>query len=565
MFIKEIENLVKEIIFHLNYDNKMIKISKSNHIEMCDYQCDDCFKLAKIYNKNPMEIGQQIVDEINKMEKFDEYFLKVELAKPGFINFTLSNKFINTNLNKMKNKENFNISKPDNNELYFLDYGGPNVAKPLHVGHLRPAIIGESLNRIIQFKGYKTISDVHLGDYGLQIGQVIYSILNDKISISDLTLEYLEEAYPKISALCKENEEINLICSQITKDLQDKNEKYLDYWKKICELSVNDIKRIYDNLGVSFDIWNGESDSFEYMDKLMEYLEKQNIVVNSNQAKIIEVKEENDLKEMPPFILQKSNGAYLYSTTDLATIYERMEKYKPNYILYVVDARQKLHFEQVFRAAKKSKIVTDTKLEHIWFGTMNGLDGKPFKTRNGDLLKLNDLFDETKKAFLKLKNENINMSNEDINKIVNAIIKYADLQNNRERNYIFDINKFSEVVGKTGPYILYTYLRIKKLLETSDIKEFNNDIYNKNDRELRIKLIELEFAINNAFNERMPHYIADYIYDLCCLANTFYQNNRLSNLKEKEIKNQWILLLNLTNKILEKMLYLLTIEIPTIM
>lgn len=565
MFIKELEEILEKVVKELNYSIANIKVTKSNRPELCDYQCNDVFKLAKESNKNPVEIGEEIVNGLYDIPDFDDYFQVVEFARPGFINITISDKFINDNLNTMLNHPNFNISKPEHNELYFLDYGGPNVAKPLHVGHLRPAILGESLKRIINFKGYKTIGDVHLGDYGMQIGQVIYAILRDNIKEEDLTLEYLEDIYPKMSALCKEDEEIAVKCSEITKDLQDGKEEYQGLWKAICAISISDIKRIYDRLNVSFDLWKGESDSFPYMDIMMKYLETKNVITNSDGAKIIEVKEETDNHEIPPFMLQKSNGAYLYSTTDLATIYERMEIYNPDYILYVVDTRQQLHFEQVFRAARKSNISKETKLEHIWFGTMNGPDGKPFKTRSGDMLKLDDLFKQVKEIFLSLKESNKNMSAADIDKIVNAIIIFADLQNNRERNYIFDIAKFSEVVGKTGPYILYTYLRINKIIQEEMAESFNEIIYNEYDRDLRIKLMELETSVNNAFNERMPNHIADYVYDLCVLANTFYQNNRLIDMEDKQKKQEWILVLNLTNKILDKLLDLLLIKIPTVM
>ena len=564
MFIKELEEILKKVVTELGYDSSSVRLIKSNRPELCDYQCDDTFKLAKMYKKNPLEIGTEIADKLNQVATFSDYFKTVEFVKPGFITLTVSDSFINKYLTLILNSGNLNITKPIADDMYFIDYGGPNIAKPLHVGHLRPAIIGESLKRIINFKGYKTITDVHLGDYGLQIGQVIYGILKDNIKKEDITLAYLEATYPKMSALCKSDEEVLNACQQITKELQDGNELYQQLWKTIYEISLNDIKRIYDNLDVSFDLWQGESDSYQYIEEMIKYLDNKGVTKLSEGAKIIEVKEENDNKEIPPFLLQKSNGAYLYGTTDLASIYERMNKYNPNYILYCTDERQQLHFEQVFRAAKKGELIKETKLEHIWFGTMNGPDGKPFKTRSGDMLKLDDLFAQVKEGFIGLKETNKDMNTTDINKIVNAIILFADLQNNRERNYIFDISKFSDVIGKTGPYILYTYLRLSKLLSTQTV-DLNNNIYNQSDRDLRLKLMELELSVDSAFNERMPSYIADYVYDICVSANTFYQTNRVNDQDDQTKKEQWIIVLALTNRIIEKLLGLLLIKIPSVM
>ena len=388
-------------------------------------------------------------------------------------------------------------------------------------------------------------------------------MLNDKKSLDEITLEYLEETYPKMSKLCKEDSDILEKCASITKELQDGNLEYKKIWKKICEVSVNDIKRIYRYLDVSFDLYNGESDAYQYIPKLTEILEEKKLLKNSDNAKIIEVNEENDLKEYPPLIYQKSNGAYLYGTTDLAAIYERVTKYSPQHILYIVDLRQKLHFEQVFRAIKKSNITT-AELKHLGYGTVNGSDGRPFKTRSGDTLKLDSLFKEVKNTFLNIKEENKNLKEADLDIIVNAIIKFADLQNNYEKDYIFDLNKFSNVVGKTGPYILYTYLRINKIInkESINISSLNNIIYNEYDRDLRLKLLDLPIIFEMSFNERKPNYIAEFIYDVCVLGNIFYQNNHITGLEESQ-KQQWLTLLSLTNKILKEMLNLLAIQIPS--
>ena len=564
MVIEILNEIIKKGFINIDY-NEDINVKKSNKPELCDYQCDDIFKVAKQLHKSPIEIGQNIVEYINNLENFNKYFSKVEFCNPGFINITLSNEFINEMLVKMNDNEKFNMKKPNRSETYVIDYGGPNVAKPLHVGHMRTAIVGESIKRIIKYMGHNVISDVHLGDYGLQIGQVIYGILEDKIDTKDITLEYLEATYPKMSALCKENEEIKEKCAQITKDLQDGNEEYQKLFRIILETSGNDIKRLYDYLGVSFDLWEGESDSYKYIDVTEKFLNEKNLIKTSEGAKVIDVSLDTDTKEMPPLIFQKSNGAYLYGTTDLATIYERETKFHPDHILYVVDNRQSLHFEQVFRVAKKSEL-TDANLEFLGYGTVNGIDGKPYKTRSGDAPKLDSLFKQTEEIFTSKKEDNKDMNKEDIDKIVNSILKFADLQNSRDRDYIFDINKFSNVVGKTGPYMLYTYLRFNKIINLEKtIYNLSDNIYNDVDRNLRLKMLELDEAINKAFVERMPSYIADYIYNLAVTANTFYQNNHIANCDDEVKKNDWLYIINLTNKILKEMLQLIIIDIPTIM
>lgn len=564
MIIEKLERLLTETAKEVGYPESL-KIIKSNRPELCDYQCDDAFKLAKTYHQAPMVIGNTIVEALKKRTDFNCYFEKVEFVNPGFINLTLSNSFINQELVRMMNEDKFGYPKPSHVDTYVLDYGGPNIAKPLHVGHMRTAIVGESIKRIINYVGHKTIADVHLGDFGLQIGQVIYGILRDGKKADEITLEYLEKLYPEMSALCKENEEVKETCAAITKDLQDGNDTYRELWRMILEISGNDIKRLYDYLGVSFDLWQGESDAYQYIEATETILNEKHLLVDSEGAKIVHVKEKTDQNPLPPLIFQKSNGAYLYGTTDLATIYEREKRFHPDYICYIVDNRQGLHFEQVFRVVKASGI-SDAALEFLGYGTVNGTDGKPYKTRSGDTPKLDSLFSQVKEIFISKKEDNKDMEEEDLKKIVNAILKFADLQNSRDRDYIFDINKFSNTVGKTGPYMLYTYLRINKILKEETVtNSLSMNIYNEVDRNLRLKLLELEKAITDAFTYRMPNYIAEYIYNLADLANSFYQNNHINGLEEKEKKNDWLYVLTLTNKVLKEMLNLIVIEIPTFM
>lgn len=563
--MNNLEKIITNVTNSLGYEIDSMTVIKSNRPDLCDYQCDQVFKLAKQYHKSPIEIGEEITNKINELEDFDNYFDKVEFARPGFINITLSNKFINNKLKMMTINEKFDIKLPSQKEIYFMDYGGPNVAKPLHVGHMRTAIVGEAIKRIINYFGHKTISDVHLGDYGLQIGEVIYGIKEKNMDINDLTISDLDTIYPEMSKRCKEDDNLKEECASITKDLQDGNKEYYEYFKKICETSVSDIKNIYNYLGVSFDLWLGESDSYPYIPKVEELLESKHLLESSEGARVVYVNKEEDKVEIPPLLFKKANGAYMYPATDLGSIYQRINDYNPDHILYVVDNRQALHFEQVFRTCELSGLISKDKLEHLGYGTVNGLDGKPYKTRSGDTPKLENLFNQVKEIFESAKEDNIGKSESDKDIIVNSILKFADLQNSRERDYIFDIEKFSGLVGKTGPYILYTYVRINKIIEkfTNDVNNLTDNIYNNYDRDLRVKLLDLENELNLAFENRKPNYLVDYIYDLCVLVNAFYQNNHIINLDDEIKRNDWISVLKLSNKVIKEMLNLLAIEIPT--
>mgnify|MGYP000657562950 FL=1 len=535
-----------------------LKVSSS---DKADFQINSVFQIAKDKHVAPKEIGEMLASKINENDNVSDYFSKVEFVMPGFINLFVSDKLINKHINEYIT--NGFVEKTTSNDMYFLDYGGPNVAKPLHIGHLRPAIIGESIKRILNLKGYKTIGDVHLGDYGLQIGEVIYGLKKENIPLSELNIDLLNRIYPQMSALAKSDEEVYNECKRITSELQKGNAEYKEYYKKIKEVSVNDIKRLYDYLGVSFDLWLGESDSEPYIPKLMNELESRNLVVVDQGAKIVNIKRDTDKKEMPPVIVEKSDGSAIYATTDLATIMQRVEKYDPKYILYVVDARQSLHFEGVFRIAQMLGYTNN--LEHIAFGTINGSDGKPFKTRSGETLKLDELINNTKEIFLSKREENKNMSSVDLDKIVNSIIKYADLQNNREKSYNFDIAKFSEVSGKTGPYILYSALRIRKILTTNTFNKGNvsDIIYNDIDKNLRLKLLDFNKYLDKAIEDRLPSVIAEYVYDLANLLNSFYQNINISKIEDETMKNDYLNILDLSFNVLKECLDLLIIELPS--
>ncbi len=559
--------MINKIIEELFIKNGIedIKVSKSNRPDLCDYQSNDIFKIAKKEGKSPIEVGKEVELKINDIKNFNDYFESVQFVAPGFLNIKINNNFICNVLRKMSNDNKFNIQLPEKSETFVVDYCGANVAKPLHVGHMRTTIVGESIARIIRFMGHKTICDVHLGDYGLQIGEVIYAILEDKIPLEDIDINYLDIAYPKMSARCKEDEKLKEECARITKELQDGNEEYRKLWKKILDVSVEDIKKNCDYLGAKFDYWYGESDAYPYIPKIEKILNEKGLLRQSEGALVVDVEEPTDKKEIPPLLFKKSNGAYLYASTDLACLLQRKEDFNPDHVLYVTDLRQALHFEQVFRTIEKCGIFKRTQLEHLGYGTVNGLDGKPFKTREGTAPKLESLYNDIKEIFISKKEENKNLSNEDLDKIVNSILKYGDLQNSKEKDYIFNIEKFSDTIGKTGPYILYTYLRVNKILKDNCYtqKDLSSKIYNESDRNLRMKLFDLEDYIYLAYNNRNPFYLADYVYDLCLLVNNFYQNNNISNLTDEENKNDWLYVLNLSNRIIKEVLDLLVIQIPS--
>ena len=367
-----------------------------------------------------------------------------------------------------------------------------------------------------------------------------------------------------MSAICKENEDIKKACEEITKEMQDGNLEYNRLCDIITDVSLGDIKDLYKMLDVSFDLWESERSAYKYIPAVEKILTDKGLLHESQGAMVIDVAEESDSKEIPPMIFQKSNKAYLYGTTDMATIYDREQKYQPDYMIYVTDDRQAMHFKQVFRASKKASI-TDTIFEHKSYGTVNGPDGKPFKTRAGKAPSLRELINETKDIFISKKEDNQSMSDTDLNIIVNSIIKFADLQNNMANDYIFDINKFANTSGKTGPYILYTYLRINKIIQDKEVNKniLTNEIYNNYERDLKLKLFDFENVLDSAFINRMPNYIADYLYDLCVLVNTFYQNNHINSLDDEIMKNNWVYLLTLTNKLIKELLSLLAIDIPT--
>ena len=574
---KKIENVIKEIFNKKGYDTDIV-LSVSNRPDLGEFQVNDAMKLAKIYHKSPVVIANEIKEELDK----DDRFVNVNIAGAGFINVSLSDKALVEFIEEIKDDVTNNVDKMESKTI-LLDYGGANVAKALHVGHLRSANIGEALNRLAKALGNKTISDVHLGDSGLQAGLVVLQIkvlypdlpcFKDNYDGSDFELPIKEEdlkvIYPTASARSKEDEEFLNEARQITYQIQNNHIGYSTLWNKISDLSKNDIRKTYDRLNAKFDLWEGERDSFQYIPEMLKLLEDKDLTYISEGATVMDVKEDTDDKEMPPIVLQKSDGAYLYATTDLATIYGRLKRFKLDEIWYTTDIRQELHFTQVFRAAYKSEIANDKlKLGFYGFGTMNGADGKPFKTRAGGVMPLDELIDLIKVECRKRLNENIveEGKREETSEIIAlAALKYADLLPFRATDYVFDSAKFSDLDGKTGPYLLYSTIRIRSLLnkakqEGIELKKYNI-INNNSDKDIILNLLQLPNVLNRSYESKSLNEIAEYIYKLTSSYNKFYSENKILSEENKELRESWLVLSNVVYNTNMMLLDIMGINVP---
>ena len=576
--IKELEKQVEKKIEESGYEIDNFKLQVTNRPDLGEYQINDAMQLAKKYNKNPREIAEDITEKLEELN----IFTNINIAGPGFINVSLSDEFLINIIEKMSTDIESNIDKQEKKTIV-LDYGGANVAKALHVGHLRSANIGEALKRLARLLGHTVISDAHLGDYGRPLGLVILEIKKRYPNLEYFNEEYtgdykdielpitnkdLEEIYPIASTKAKEDEAYLEEARIITTKLQNHERGYYDIWQRIIEISKEEIKKVYDELNVYYDLWEGESNAAEYVDELIEILESKNLVEISDGAKIIDVKEDDDKSPMPPLLLVKSNGSISYETTDLATILERKKKIDPDEIWYCVDGRQQLHFEQVFRAARKATLVSDdVKLEYIGFGTMNGKDGKPFKTRDGGVMSLKSLIDEVKKETEKRINKDIVAEEnieETVDKIAISTLKYADLIPFRTTDYIFDPEKFSEVEGKTGPYLLYSTVRMASLLnKAKDEKQTTyKKVKNKTDRDIILTLLELPNVLTRSFEMKSLNEIADYLYDLTSKYNKFYSENKVLTEEDEDLKESWLVLTNTVYKTNLLLLDTLGLKVP---
>lgn len=565
------------------YEPSYGRVSLSNRPDLCEYQCNGAMAAAKAYKKAPIMIAQDVVAQLEECEAF----ASVEAVKPGFINLRLAGEYLAGYLNEMGASEKLGTETAESPMRMILDYGGPNVAKPLHVGHLRSAIIGESIKRMGRYLGHEVIGDVHLGDWGLQMGLIITELQERKPDLvyfqedykgeypqeAPFTIGELEEIYPAASARSKEDEEYKARALEATHQLQQGRRGYRALWEQILRVSVTDLKKNYARLHVDFDLWNGESDVQEYIPGMVEDLKERGLAYQDQGAIVVDVKEETDTKEVPPCMILKSDGAALYTTTDLATILERMEKYHPDEILYVVDKRQEMHFVQVFRCARKAGMVEkDTKLSFLGFGTMNGKDGKPFKTREGGVMRLENLIREINEEMYKKIVDNRSVKGDDARRTAEIVglsaIKYGDLSNQASKDYVFDIERFTSFEGNTGPYILYTTVRIKSILnryaEEGQSMEGLSILAPQGESEKALMLEAARFhgVIENAFEEKAPHKVCSYIYELANAFNRFYHETKILGEENQERKRSLIALLMLVRNILETCIDVLGFSAP---
>ena len=578
---EQFENVMEEC----GYDKKFAKITVSNRPDLCEYQCNGAMALAKAHKKAPIMIANELVEKLAGNEIFKE----IVAVNPGFINIKISDKFIADYVDEMANAENVGCEKNIKPKKVVIDYGGPNVAKPLHVGHLRSAIIGETLKRLYRFKGDEVIGDVHLGDWGLQMGLIIEQLRVEQPELvyfddtyegeypeeAPFTISELEKIYPTASARSKEDAEFKEKAHLATLELQKGNKAYRALWKHILNVSIADLKNNYKNLNVDFDVWKGESDAEPYIPDMVDKMIESGLAHESQGAMVVDVMEETDSKEIPPCIIRKSDGAALYATSDLATIIQRVQDYNPEEIIYLADKRQEMHFTQVFRTAKKAGIVgDDVKLIYQGFGTMNGKDNKPFKTRDGGVMRLETLLSDVNEVIYNKIMENRQESEEKARataKIVGlAAVKYGDLSNQTSKDYIFDTERFASFEGNTGPYILYTIVRIKSILEkyaasegsVDDITTGVNKVLTPSEKNLMMELAKFNATIDSAYEELAPYKICAYIYDLSNAFNTFYHDNKILAEEDKDKQKGFIKLLVITKKALEACIDILGFTAP---
>lgn len=576
--IKNIEEELKTICKNAGYEIDNLSLKTSSRKDLGQFQLNDAMSLAKQYSKNPRDIAEDIKKEIDKSNTF----INTNIAGPGFINITISDDYLINSLNSIKNNIEKNIDKYPKKKVV-IDYGGANVAKALHVGHLRSANIGEALKRLAALLGYEVLGDAHLGDYGRPLGLVVLEIkkrypnleyFNDSYTgdYSEINLPItnkdLEEIYPFASNKSKEDEKYLEEARDITAKIQSHTRGYYDLWKKVVEISKKDIKEVYDRLNIHFELWQGESDAVEYFDELKEIFENKELLQDSDNAKIVDVKKDSDTSPMPPLLFIKSNNTISYATTDLATILERKKKYNPDEIWYCVDGRQELHFEQVFRATRLAKLVGDNvKLEFIGFGTMNGKDGKPFKTRDGGVMSLKELIQLVKEETLKRINpETVSEIEKDsvAEDVAIAALKYADLLPYRSTDYIFETEKFADLEGKTGPYLLYSTIRMKSLLKKATNIKQENIHYFKTDleKEIALTILELPVILRRSFETKSLNDIAEYLYKLTSLYNKFYAENKVLTEEDEKLQESWLILTKLVYDINIMLLDVLAIRVP---
>ncbi len=565
------------------YDAELGRVTVSNRPDLCEYQCNGAMAGAKKYHKAPIMIANDVAEKLSDSKVFAE----VQAVAPGFLNLKIKNSFFTDYLKEMEKADKFGLDKPEKPMKIVVDYGGANIAKPLHVGHIRSAVIGESVKRILRYCGHEVIGDVHLGDWGLQMGLVITELKERKPDLvyfddsftgeypteAPFTISELEELYPTASKKSKEDPEYKAKAMDVTFKMQSGVRGYRAIWKHILNVSVADLKKNYGSLNVDFDLWKGESDVHDIIPGMVEYMKKEGYAHESEGALVVDVKEDTDTKEIPPCMILKSDGASLYNTTDLATIMDRMENIHPDEIIYLTDKRQELYFVQVFRCARKTGLVKpETILKWIGFGTMNGKDGKPFKTRDGGVMRLEVLIRETTEEMYRKITENHELSEEETKNtaklIALAALKYGDLSNQASKDYVFDLDRFTSFEGDTGPYILYTIVRIKSILNkykeqggSPDTAELM-DAVSASEKDLMMQLAGFKSTMESAGAELAPHKICAYIYDLANAFNRFYHETRILAEEDEKRKEGLIALLVLTKEIMETCIDVLGFSAP---
>ena len=564
------------------YERELGRVTVSNRPDLCEYQCNGAMAGAKKYHKAPFMIADEVAEKLQSSKVVKD----VASVKPGFLNFNLDNEYLASYINQMKTskKHGIELSAP---EKIVIDYGGPNVAKPLHVGHLRSAIIGESVKRILRYAGNEVIGDAHLGDWGLQMGLIITELKERKPDLvyfdheytgeypeeAPFTISELEEIYPCASGKAKVDEEFAKRAHDATVMLQNKDRGYTAIWNHILKVSIEDLQKNYSKLDVHFDLWKKESDAQPYIPDMVQMLKDKGLAYISNGALVVDVAKPEDTKEVPPCIILKSDGASLYQTTDLATIVEREKLFKPNRIIYVVDKRQEMHFTQVFRVSRLAELVPeDTKLQFLGFGTMNGKDGKPFKTRQGGVMRLEhlirDINDAVYDKIMASRDEDEETARENAKIIGLSAIKYGDLSNQASKDYIFDIDRFASFEGNTGPYVLYTIVRIKSIIEkykaeNGNISDLTIKAYDNPEQiQLMLEIAKANEVIENAAKELAPHKICSYVYDLSNAFNRFYHGTKILAEEDGDKKASYIALITLTKEVLETCIDLLGFKAP---
>lgn len=561
------------------------RVTLSNRPDLCEYQCNGAMAGAKKFKKAPIMIANEVAEKLQGSRIFSQ----AEAVAPGFLNLKISEEFLKEYLQDMRRAEKFGLEMPEKPRKIIIDYGGANVAKPLHVGHLRSAVIGESIKRICRYAGHEVIGDAHLGDWGLQMGLVIVGVKERHPELvyfdesyegeypeeAPFTISELEEIYPASSAKSKEDPEYKAQAMEATYKLQSGVRGYRALWKHMMDVSVTDLKKVYSSLNVEFDLWKGESDVRDLIPEMVQYMKDGGYAYISEGALVVDVKEETDTKEVPPCMILKSDGASLYNTSDLATILERMRLYHPDQMIYLTDKRQDLYFDQIFRCARKTKLVgPETELKWIGFGTVNGKDGKPFKTRDGGVMRLETLIQDTKEEMFRKIKEGREMSDEEAKTVADMVavsaLLYGDLSNQASKDYIFDMDRFTSFEGDTGPYILYTIVRIKSIL--TKYAEQGGSLAEEDlvlqaaagdaQKQLMMQLAGFNAMMESACEETAPHKVCAFIYDLANAFNHFYHETKILAEEDEKQKKSLIALLILTRDVLETCIDVLGFQAP---